>query len=104
MSEEVCYGDLGCFSDDPPYDGFPDFPPRSPDTINTRFLLYTRVNPDLYMRVDRYDEDSLHYSTFNPLRKTFFVIHGYTENGAREDWINDIKDLLLQLVSKLPPI
>ena len=54
-AEEVCYDDLGCFSNDAPYDVFFNFPPKTPDEINTEFLLYTRLNPSLYMKVSRMD-------------------------------------------------
>ncbi|XP_022105423.1 pancreatic lipase-related protein 2-like [Acanthaster planci] len=45
--------------------------------------------------VDRTDPSSLQYSTFSELRNTVFVIHGFTEKGARSEWMEEMKDALL---------
>ncbi|XP_038073631.1 pancreatic lipase-related protein 2-like [Patiria miniata] len=94
-AESVCYDDLGCFSNDPPFDVFNSFPPKSPDYINTEFLLYTRANTNRYLKVDRTDASSLQSSTFNSGRRTVFIIHGYTEKGSESIWMRDLKDALL---------
>ncbi|XP_033111033.1 uncharacterized protein LOC117112092 [Anneissia japonica] len=96
-ADKVCYGDLGCFTDDPPYDTFKDFPPRSPDYINTNFLLYTRLNDNIPMTIDRTDPSSLKISTFNSLKRTVFLIHGYTEAGLFSDWVQNVKTKLLEI-------
>ncbi|XP_038071471.1 pancreatic lipase-related protein 2-like isoform X2 [Patiria miniata] len=57
--------------------------------------MYTRLNTDLYMKIDRTDPSSLQYSTFNALRRTIFLIHGYSEKGARSEWMKELKDKLL---------
>lgn len=48
--KEVCYDRLGCFTDDMPYAGTVERPiarlPWAPERINTRFLLYTPMNPN----------------------------------------------------------
>lgn len=50
--KEVCYGHLGCFSNDKPWAGMLQRPlkifPWSPEDIDTRFLLYTNENPNNY--------------------------------------------------------
>ncbi|KAJ8418286.1 hypothetical protein AAFF_G00139950 [Aldrovandia affinis] len=47
---EVCYDNLGCFSDDIPWAGTVERPiarlPWTPEEIGTRFLLYTQQNPN----------------------------------------------------------
>ncbi|XP_071953358.1 uncharacterized protein [Antedon mediterranea] len=96
-ADKVCYGDLGCFTDDPPCDTFRDFPPRSPDYINTNFLLYTRLNDDIPMTIDRTNPSSLKISTFNSLKRTVFLIHGYTEAGLFSDWVQNVKTKLLEI-------
>ncbi|XP_038073630.1 pancreatic lipase-related protein 2-like [Patiria miniata] len=96
FTEEVCYGDIGCFTDEAPFDVFFRFPPMSPEYINTEFLLYTRLNPSLYMKVDRTDPASVEYSTFSPRRRTVFIIHGFTEKGSRAEWMKEMKDTLLE--------
>ena len=42
--EIVCYGDLGCFHDDGPFN-YLDMLPASPDAIGTQIILFTRKNP-----------------------------------------------------------
>lgn len=50
--KEVCYDNLGCFSDTQPWAGTAIRPlrllPWSPEKINTRFLLYTNENPNAF--------------------------------------------------------
>lgn len=50
--KEVCYGHLGCFSNDKPWAGMLQRPlkilPWSPEDIATQFLLYTNENPNTY--------------------------------------------------------
>ncbi|KAH3734029.1 hypothetical protein DPMN_040468 [Dreissena polymorpha] len=46
LPHQVCYGDLGCFSNGIPFLSTHrplSVVPASPDTIGTRFLLYTRT-------------------------------------------------------------
>ncbi|KAG7265230.1 hypothetical protein CRUP_005433 [Coryphaenoides rupestris] len=47
-AEEVCYPELGCFSDLPPWGGTTERPnarlPWGPDMVGTRFLLFTQKN------------------------------------------------------------
>lgn len=50
--KEVCYGDIGCFSDAEPWAGTAIRPlkilPWSPEKIGTRFQLYTNKNPNTF--------------------------------------------------------
>ena len=96
--EEVCYEDLGCFSNDPPYDRLPGFPPQPPNDVNVRFLLYTRFNRDLWMEVKRKDPDSLTDSLFHPGRKTVFYIHGWNNIGYKSSFTESLRNALLDLV------
>ncbi|XP_072016455.1 pancreatic triacylglycerol lipase-like [Amphiura filiformis] len=95
LCEEVCYDDLGCFSNDPPYDLLPGFPPESPDVVNVRFFLYTRLNRDLWMEVDRKEPESLATSLFNPARKTLIYIHGWNNVGYKSSFAVDLTNALL---------
>ncbi|KAA8584140.1 hypothetical protein FQN60_015348 [Etheostoma spectabile] len=56
---EVCFNELGCFSDLPPWGGTEQRPvsvlPWQPDAIGTRFLLFTQKNRYYQARED--DED-----------------------------------------------
>lgn len=50
--KEVCYGHLGCFSNEKPWAGMIQRPskvlPWSPEDIDTKFLLFTNENPNNY--------------------------------------------------------
>ncbi|GAB1302571.1 Pancreatic lipase-related protein 2 [Apodemus speciosus] len=87
--KEVCYGHLGCFSNDKPWAGMLQRPlkllPWSPEDINTRFLLYTNENPNTYQA-----------SNFQLNRKTRFIIHGFTDKGEGS-WLLDICQKMFQV-------
>eukprot|EP00079_Xenopus_tropicalis_P031729 XP_017945500.1 PREDICTED: pancreatic triacylglycerol lipase-like [Xenopus tropicalis] len=83
----VCYGDLGCFTDEPPWGGTAERPlgllPMSPEAINTRYFLVTRENPDYFQEI--ISHSSVSTSNFKPNRKTRFIIHGFV-NTAERGW------------------
>lgn len=60
--ETVCYGDLGCFTDAPPWGDTDQRPfqilPDDPEDVNTRFYLDTRQQEDVEVFNDG-DMDSL---------------------------------------------
>ena len=93
--KEVCYGDLGCFTDKPPFSGTLARPiallPDSPDKIAVKFTLFTRVNPS--------GELITYYSipnNYNPSAKTVFVTHGFLHH-ANKQWVLDIKNAILRV-------
>ncbi|XP_030628259.1 pancreatic triacylglycerol lipase-like [Chanos chanos] len=94
---EVCYGNLGCFSDDNPWSGTVERPiariPWSPEQINTRFLLFTKQNPNAYQQI-RADPNIVSASNYSPARKTRFIIHGFIDKGD-ENWLLDMCSLML---------
>uniref|UniRef100_A0A8B9L0W5 Triacylglycerol lipase n=1 Tax=Astyanax mexicanus TaxID=7994 RepID=A0A8B9L0W5_ASTMX len=94
---EVCYGSLGCFSDDYPWSGSFERPiarlPWSPSSINTRFLLFTRDNPSNYQVISA-SQSSISGSKYQSYRKTRFVIHGYIDKGD-ENWLLDMCKTML---------
>uniref|UniRef100_A0A8C2WYM3 Triacylglycerol lipase n=1 Tax=Cyclopterus lumpus TaxID=8103 RepID=A0A8C2WYM3_CYCLU len=90
---EVCFDELGCFADLPPWGGTPQRPaavlPWRPEEIGTRFLLFTPMN-QLFQNVNPsfklIDTDqSVAISNYSGKRKTRFIIPGYLKNGD-EDW------------------
>nr|Q64424.1 RecName: Full=Pancreatic lipase-related protein 2; Short=PL-RP2; AltName: Full=Cytotoxic T lymphocyte lipase; AltName: Full=Galactolipase; AltName: Full=Triacylglycerol lipase; Flags: Precursor [Myocastor coypus]AAB30219.1 lipase, CoPL-RP2 [Myocastor coypus=coypu, pancrease, Peptide, 470 aa] [Myocastor coypus]CAA58121.1 lipase related protein 2 [Myocastor coypus]prf//2104203C lipase-related protein 2 [Myocastor coypus] len=97
---EVCYSHLGCFSDEKPWAGTLQRPvkslPASPESINTRFLLYTNENPNNYQLITATDPATIKASNFNLHRKTRFVIHGFIDNGEK-DWLTDICKRMFQV-------
>uniref|UniRef100_A0A8C6NAR3 Triacylglycerol lipase n=1 Tax=Melopsittacus undulatus TaxID=13146 RepID=A0A8C6NAR3_MELUD len=95
-AEEVCYDRLGCFSDSVPWSGTVERPiqrlPWSPDKIDTRFLLFTRENPDSYQRISA--DSSIGFSNFKTSRLTRFIVHGFIDKGE-ENWLLDMCKRLL---------
>ncbi|KAK0149095.1 Inactive pancreatic lipase-related protein 1 [Merluccius polli] len=90
-AEEVCYGDLGCFSDLPPWGGTLERPiaslPWDPDMIGTRFLLFTQKNR--YYQEITADPSIMKVTNYNKLRDTRFIIPGYLQKGE-ENWPEDM--------------
>ncbi|KAL7890065.1 hypothetical protein AOLI_G00023230 [Acnodon oligacanthus] len=89
---EVCYGELGCFSDDYPWSGSIERPiarlPWGPDAIQTGFYLFTRNNPNNYQVISA-NRDSIAGSNYKSYRKTRFIIHGFIDKGD-ESWLLDM--------------
>ncbi|CAL8255630.1 unnamed protein product [Lota lota] len=95
-ADEVCYNDLGCFSDLPPWGGTKERPiarlPWLPDMIGTRFLLFTQKNK--YYQEITADANIMKVTNYNKLRATRFIIPGYLEKKD-EDWAQDMcRDML----------
>ncbi|XP_062987646.1 inactive pancreatic lipase-related protein 1-like isoform X1 [Elgaria multicarinata webbii] len=90
---EICYGDLGCFSDDIPWAGTVERPiaklPWKPETINTRFLLYTKKNPNNFQEITAINPETIDYSNFNASKITRFITHGFVDQGE-EHWLSDM--------------
>uniref|UniRef100_A0A6Q2XR15 Triacylglycerol lipase n=1 Tax=Esox lucius TaxID=8010 RepID=A0A6Q2XR15_ESOLU len=97
FTAEVCYSDLGCFKDDMPWAGTTERPitrlPWSPEKIGTRFLLYTRQNPDAFQEI-KADAAILKASNYNGDRMTRFIIHGFFDKGY-ENWLIDMCKTML---------
>ncbi|XP_040848422.1 inactive pancreatic lipase-related protein 1 [Ochotona curzoniae] len=96
--KEICYEDLGCFSDAEPWAGTAIRPlkilPWSPEKISTRFLLYTNESPDSVQILSLSDPATIGASNFQTDRKTRFIIHGFIDK-ADESWVADMcKDML----------
>ncbi|XP_013804134.1 inactive pancreatic lipase-related protein 1-like [Apteryx mantelli] len=91
--KEVCYERLGCFSDDIPWSGTVERPvyklPWNPEKIDTRFLLYTRENPDNFQEISAIDASTIEQSNFNASRITRFITHGFIDKGE-ENWLSDM--------------
>ncbi|XP_034537871.1 inactive pancreatic lipase-related protein 1-like [Notolabrus celidotus] len=87
---EVCYDEVGCFDDLPPWGGTAERPasilPWDPEMIGTRFLLYTQRNR--YYQEIKADK-TIEATNYSGLSKTRFVIPGYLQKGE-EDWPRDM--------------
>uniref|UniRef100_A0A8C9ZUL7 Triacylglycerol lipase n=1 Tax=Sander lucioperca TaxID=283035 RepID=A0A8C9ZUL7_SANLU len=94
---EVCFNELGCFNDLPPWGGTDQRPvsvlPWHPDQIGTRFLLFTQKNR--YYQEIKTDQ-TIHASNYGGKRKTRFIIPGYLKKGD-EDWPQEMCKVMLKL-------
>ncbi|XP_070537615.1 inactive pancreatic lipase-related protein 1-like [Ptychodera flava] len=95
VADEVCYGDLGCFTNDPPYDNTGRFLPESPEDIDVSFILLTRSNLLIPTVLVRNDTKGLAQSNFDPTKPTKFTIHGYTDDGLTA-WAYDMAKALVE--------
>jgi len=90
--KNVCFDELGCFSDSAPYSGSLVRPisllPELPDIIDTKFYLNTRR---IQNESIRFDNIPVH---FNPLLPTKFIIYGFIQN-LQKRWITRINEKLL---------
>ena len=86
----MCYGDLGCFSNDAPFFSLyrpTSFLPQSPNLVNPKFTLYTREAGTTEHRIRAGDAAGLHVSTFRPDRPTKFLVHGFIDNTYLASWM-----------------
>ncbi|XP_033005454.1 inactive pancreatic lipase-related protein 1-like isoform X1 [Lacerta agilis] len=98
--KEVCYDRLGCFSDDIPWAGTVQRPiaklPWDPKRINTRFLLYTKQNPNNFQEITAINPETIDYSNFNASKITRFITHGFIDQGE-ENWLSDMCKRMFQV-------
>ncbi|XP_052569236.1 pancreatic lipase-related protein 2 [Peromyscus californicus insignis] len=98
--KEVCYGHLGCFSNEKPWAGMIQRPlkmfPWSPEDINVRFLLYTNENTNNYQVISATDPATIEASNFQLDRKTRFIIHGFIDSGE-DAWLLDMCKKMFQV-------
>lgn len=85
---EICCGEIGCFNDNPPYDGLP-LPDCAVD-FDIVYTMYTRSNRVVGQRVDQNTIPSV----FNPARRTVFMAHGWNSDGTSA-WLHNMKDAFL---------
>ena len=90
--KNVCFGELGCFTDSEPFSGSLIRPisllPEFPDKIDTKFYLTTR----------RVQNESISFDNipthFDPSLPTKFIIYGFIQN-LQKRWIARITEKLL---------
>ncbi|RMX39950.1 hypothetical protein pdam_00021265 [Pocillopora damicornis] len=95
-TSKVCYGKYGCFSSHPPFDKSLILLPSDPDSIGTKFILHTKTNAQSNLEILNTDNNtSIVNSTFDPLLKVKFIVHGYTQNGESA-WVKKMASELLK--------
>ena len=95
-SRQVCYDDLGCFTDAQPFGSTWQRPiallPESPQKISTKFMLYKREFAESGIQVGF---DNLPDS-FDPKLKTVVITHGFFGTVVPA-WALEVKDAILQV-------
>ncbi len=96
----VCYDKLGCFDITNDFVNITYRPfnllPESPQRINTKFLLYTRLNKKTPQYVNyTNDLNAIKSTNFNANKETKFIIHGFIDNKEFGKWLTQMKDELL---------
>ena len=87
-AKEICFEDVGCFTDDYPFTvGIhrPSRLPDSPENIDTKFMVHTTLNP-------RGSQHILEDMVTNA--RTFVIIHGWRDNV--NGWIQVCSNKLSQ--------
>ncbi|XP_071117860.1 pancreatic triacylglycerol lipase-like [Haliotis cracherodii] len=92
----VCYGDLGCFSEDNGFDNTFGELPDSPDEVKVTLTLYTRKSKGQGQILDYKNVSSFINSLFDVKEKTKIIVHGYLSE-ADEPWVTNSTKYLLRL-------
>lgn len=94
-----CFQPYGCFYIGPPWSGdnrpVSTFPAR-PDSINPRYTLYTRKQPDQIYDLKIDDYDTIRETPLNKENNFYFIIHGFLDNGDKTWVLRTMKELLLR--------
>ena len=95
-AREICYGDLGCFTDAYPFSGTLARPiaflPDTPQKVATKFTLYNKYTSSLGEIISA-DNIGKNYDSKLP---TKFIIHGFVQH-AFVSWVIDLKNALLSV-------
>ncbi|NP_001083116.1 pancreatic lipase-related protein 2 precursor [Xenopus laevis] len=98
--KEICYEPFGCFSDKQPWSRTKERPfaalPWTPESINTRFFLNTRRNPNQHQIISAQNITSIEASAFQTNQTTCFIVHGMGER-AENNWVSQMCKAILQV-------
>jgi hypothetical protein len=93
LSKEVCYGDLGCFTDSYPFSGSLQRPlallPDKPERIATKFKLFNR-NTLSGVVITASNFSTNYINTID----TKLICHGFLDTSNKK-WIIDMKNAIL---------
>jgi len=96
----TCYSRLGCFTTGAPFYSLQrpiNLLPQSPDTIQTKYLLYTRESRKQESVLDaRYPgQFSSLWPNYKASRPTKIIVHGFVDSTYLNPWMREMKDELL---------
>lgn len=99
-AREICYGDLGCFTDEYPFSGSLSRPiaflPESPERINVKFTLFNKnTAPEGEPISSSFVGDS-----FDPAKPTKMIVHGFLHN-ARKPWVIQMRSAIMNTTSDI---
>jgi len=96
-AREVCYDELGCFTNDGPFSGRSITLPSSPDSIKTSFMLFTRRSRTEYEHLDaRYpNRVTRDWDHFQTNKQTKIIIHGFMAKVQSGSWMVNMMNELL---------
>ena len=97
LTREICYGDLGCFTDAYPFSNVIPwrpiaFLPDKPEKISTKFTLYNKQTSSNGEIVTASNLGS----NYDPNKGTKFIIHGFIQH-AFVSWVLEMKDSILSV-------
>ena len=91
---DICYGDLGCFTDSNPFGGTLQRPiaflPDTPEKIAVKFTLFNRNTNGAIISAGNLG------SGFDPSIGTKFITHGFLHNAIKP-WVLEMKDAILSV-------
>ncbi|XP_046366527.2 pancreatic lipase-related protein 2-like [Haliotis rufescens] len=92
-----CFGLFGCFDNDTPFDNTKGCIPQTPEEQGMQLALYTRENK-YYPQWLNTDDDrfSISQSNYAVGKRTYLIIHGYTDDCLSE-WVANIERALLDI-------
>jgi len=99
--EVVCYGELGCFRDEGPFD-YLDMLPSPPEEVSTKLLLYTRQSREAAAVLSYDNMTALEESTFNVSLPLRIIVHGFG-SGCNRVWPREMRVSFLAVGSAFFP-
>ncbi|KAH3697159.1 hypothetical protein DPMN_084648, partial [Dreissena polymorpha] len=90
----VCYGELGCFDSQPPFNNTEGVLPQSPEEIQTTFRLFTSTCSPVPRVLHQNYTNSMSACDFNPSVPMKVIIHGFLQHG-QVDWIGEMTRALM---------
>ncbi|XP_053394688.1 pancreatic lipase-related protein 2-like [Mercenaria mercenaria] len=90
---QMCFGELGCFTNEAPFNNTDNLLPQSPALINTTFRLFTETckRPYILHAGDTGFKSDCNLDPALPLK---FVVHGFLQHGQVK-WVRDMAAALL---------
>jgi hypothetical protein len=94
----VCYNNIRCFQNTPPYTNSLGKLPKPPDHIRQSFTLHTRQNVHFTsQQLDPYRPSTITASSYDVHHKTAFIVHGFHGTNT-DEWIQPLVKALLDEV------